>query len=80
MIKDSHLFYYVPGSYSNTEIDVAKHGHVAGSMDDNFKMASNNTQNVHYVTTKCALGNTMHTNLTLHIHFINHTNFQIKDT
>ena len=30
MNKDNHLFYYVPGSYSNNKIDVANHGNVAG--------------------------------------------------
>ena len=29
MNKDSHLFYYVPGSHSNNKIDVANHGNVA---------------------------------------------------
>ena len=43
-------YYYVPESYSNNKIDVANHGNVAGIMDDNFKIASNSTHNVHYVT------------------------------
>ena len=50
IIKDSHLFYYVPGSHINNKIDVANHGNVAGTLDDNFKMASNSSHNVHYVT------------------------------
>ena len=51
MIKDSSslLFYYVPGSHGNNKIDVANHGNFAGTRDDNFKMASNSTHNVHYV-------------------------------
>ena len=46
MAKDSHLFYYVPGSHRNNK----NHGNVAGTLDDNFKMASNSTHNVHYAT------------------------------
>ena len=34
----------------NNKIDVANHGNVAGTLDDNFKMAYNITHNVHYVT------------------------------
>ena len=50
MNKDNHLVYYVPGSLRNNKIDVVNHGNVAGTLDDNFKMASNSTHNVHYVT------------------------------
>ena len=50
MNKDDHLYFYVPESLRNNKIDVANHGNVAGTLDDDFKMASNSTHNVHYVT------------------------------